>query len=432
MRSLVFCLAAALTLALGACQAVAPTVTTPVVDRPDTAVGSGGVNAPEHVASPYVILISFDGFRPDYMDRVETPNFDRVAAEGVQAEGLIAVYPTKTFPNHYTIATGMYPENHGIVSNSFYDPERYATYSIGDRESVMDGSWYRGEPIWVTAETQGMVAASFFWVGSEADVMGVRPTIWKPYDGRIPNEARVDSALTWLQLPPERRPHMITLYFSDVDSRGHRHGPDAPEVDEAVRHVDAVLGRLLDGLDQLPIRDEVYLVLVSDHGMASYSPETAVAIDEIIDMDGIRMPDSGAAANLHVDGGIEAAEQVRDALNAGLEHGRAYLREEVPERLSYRADPRIGDVVIIMDEHWQIRTSDRMPSSAGGTHGWDPTLPSMHGIFLARGPGIRAGATIQAFEAIEIYPLLAEVLGLEPGTDVDGRDGWLRGLVMER
>jgi predicted AlkP superfamily pyrophosphatase or phosphodiesterase len=424
MRSILLVVLGAFLLA--GCAGVQPAPSPPA---PGLADGSRGGNLPQHWEAPYVILVSFDGFRHDYQERVDTPNFDRVSAGGVTAEGLIPVFPSKTFPNHYTIVTGMYADAHGIVSNSFFEPERGEQYSIGIRETVEDGTWYRGEPIWVTAERQGMVAASYFWVGSEADIQGIQPTIWKPYDGSVPNAARVDSVLAWLRLPAHQRPHVVTLYFSDVDDAGHRHGPFAPEVDHAVASVDSALGRLLDGIEALPIRDQVYVLLVSDHGMAAAGPETAVAFESFIDMEGIVVGDSGPAANLHVEGGPARARQVRDALNAGLEHGRAYLRADVPRHLHYRADPRIGDVVVLMDEHYQIRPQDRMPRSAGGTHGWDPTLPSMHGIFLAMGPGIRPGARIPAFEAVHIYPLLTEILGLTPGPDVQGRPGWLRGLI---
>ncbi len=403
---------------------------TTVDDRPDTRT-TGGVNAAEHLESPYVILISFDGFHPSYFGRVDTPAFDRVMAEGARAQALIPVFPTKTFPNHYSIVTGMYAQSHGIVSNSFYDPERGATYSIGDRESVMDGTWYRGEPIWITAETQGMVAASYFWVGSEADIHGIQPTIWKPYDGRIPNEVRVDSVLAWLDLPEANRPHIITLYFSEVDSAGHRHGPDSPEVDAAIVNVDAALGRLLDGLDRLAVADQVYVLIVSDHGMAAFDPENAVAFESLVDMTGITVGDSGPVANLHVEGGSQAAVAVRDQINAGLQHGRAYLRSEVPVEYHYRSDPRIGDVVIIMQEGFQIRSEDRMPRSAGGTHGWSPSYESMHGIFLARGAGIRAGHTIGPVDVVEIYPMLTEILGLAPGPDIEGREGYLLGQITE-
>jgi predicted AlkP superfamily pyrophosphatase or phosphodiesterase len=396
-------------------------------------VGMGacrGTGAPDEVpaaepARPYVILISFDGFAARYWDRAPTPALQRVAREGVKAEALIPVFPTKTFPNHYSIATGMYPEQHGIVGNSFFDPAREQTYSLRDREAVMDGTWYRGEPIWVTAERQDVRTAAFFWVGTEADIQGLRPTTWTPYDSGISNEERVDTVLAWLAQPRAERPQLITLYFSDVDSAGHAHGPDAPEVDEAIRRVDAALGRLLDGLDELPIREQVYLVLVSDHGMAAYTPDHMIAMDEILDLEGIRVAESGAVASLHVEDASRAAE-VRDALNAGLRNGRAYLRDEVPARLRFSADPRVGDVVVIMDEPWLLVPSRRPQRARGGNHGWDPQTPSMHGIFLASGPTFRAGASIEAFELVHIYPLLAEILDLESGPDVQGEPGWLR------
>jgi predicted AlkP superfamily pyrophosphatase or phosphodiesterase len=375
---------------------------------------------------PYVILISFDGFAAQYWGRTDTPAFDRVAREGVRAEALIPVFPTKTFPNHYSIATGMYPAQHGIVGNSFYDPEREETYSMRDRDAVMDGSWYRGEPIWVTAERQGVRTASFFWVGSEADIQGVRPTTWTPYDGRISNEARVDAVLEWLSQPPDARPQLVTMYFSDVDSAGHAHGPDAPEVDDAIRRVDAALGRLLDGLDALAIGDRVHLVLVSDHGMAAYTPEHAVALDELVELEGVHVAESGTVTSLHVEGDASRAADLRDALNQDLQAGRAYLRDEVPERLRFSEDPRIGDVLVIMEEPWLLVPSQRLPGASGGNHGWDPQSPSMHGIFLASGPTIRANATIEAFELVHIYSLLTEFLGLEPGPDVQGEPNWLR------
>ncbi|MEQ9398523.1 MAG: ectonucleotide pyrophosphatase/phosphodiesterase [Longimicrobiales bacterium] len=382
--------------------------------------GSGGVNAEVHQGAPHLVLISFDGFRHDYMDRYAAPNFQRVAAAGVRADRLIPVFPTKTFPTHYSVATGMYAENHGIVGNTFWDPARGAEYELSDRDVVEDGTWYRGEPIWVTAERQGMVSAAYFFVGTEADVMGVRPTHWRPYDGRVSRNARVDQALAWLADDPASRPHVITLYFSDVDDAGHTYGPDSPETGAAVAEVDAALGRLLDGIEALPHGDQVYVVLTSDHGMMPAPGARAEGLDLDV-LPGVRMITSGPYASLFVDeGGASRAPALRDSIAAMLPHGAVYLRADVPERFHYSADPRIGDLVVIMEPEWTVVRQDRLPVRDSYTHGWDNRTLGMGGIFLAMGPGIAGGQRIEAFESIHIYPLMAHVLGLTPNPEADG------------
>ena len=394
---------------------------------PVAAVGSGGTNRPDQLNKPYVVMVSFDGFRADYLDRYPAPNFQRVVRNGVRAKGLVPAFPSKTFPNHYSIVTGQYPGSHGIVANRFFDPARGETYALGDPKTVLDGSWYGGEPVWVTAEKQGMVSASYFWVGSEAAIKGIRPTYVKRFSPQsTTNSMRVDTVIAWLNKPALQRPHMVTLYMGEVDGVGHRYGPESPQVGNAILAVDSALGRLLDGVEALPIRDNVYVVLVSDHGMTTYTPETAVAIESLIDTVGVRLSDAGPNANIHVTGGAARAVMIRDALNAKLSHGRAYLRREVPARLHYRADPRIGDIVVIMDEHYQITRQAALPKTPGGNHGWDPAFPSMHGIFLVTGPRVRRGEMIAPFENVNIYPFLTEVLGLKPGADIQGRRGWLR------
>jgi predicted AlkP superfamily pyrophosphatase or phosphodiesterase len=393
------------------------------------AQGSGGTNAPSQRNKPYVVLISFDGFKPEYLQRIELPNFQRVMRAGVRSEGMIPVFPSKTFPNHYAIVTGLYAEKHGVVGNSFWDPQRGAGYGMGDTLAVRDGSWYRGEPIWSTAEKQGMVAASYFWVASEATIAGAAPTIAKAYDSRVANARRVDSVLAWLALPDEKRPHMITLYMSDVDGAGHRSGPLSPQVDTAAWAVDAALGRLLDGFERLPIRDRIYLILVSDHGMSEVSPRWYVALDTLIDLQGVRVADAGPNTNLHVEGGVDRARVLRDSVNRRMRHGRAFVRSEIPARLHYTSDPRIGDLVVIMDDHFQIGRANRAPRENGGAHGWDPVFPAMHAIFVASGPGISAGKTIPSFENIEVYPYLTEILGLKPAPGIDGHRQRLASLI---
>ena len=393
---------------------------------------SGGVNRPEHLQKPSVLLVSFDGFRADYLDRFELPNFRRVMARGTRALGMRPVFPTITFPNHYSLVTGLYPEHHGIVENGFWDPQRNAAYSFRNPLTVADGSWYGGEPIWVTAEQQGMVAACFFWPGSEADVKGLRPTLWNKYEGSVPNEHRIQTVLGWLQLPPERRPHLITLYFSDVDSASHRTPIGDATVAAAVASVDRSLGALLDGLAKVPNPDRILLILTSDHGMTDTAAVRTVQLSDVIDTSGIRAGFSGPVTGLHVSPEAGTPQSVRDRLNAKLQHGRAYLRQEMPERHHFRDNPRGGDVIVVMDEGWMMATSILNRATIQrewGEHGWDPDLPSMKAIFLIAGPGIRAGVTIPEVENIDVYPLMAELLGLRPAVGIDGRAGRIAAML---
>jgi predicted AlkP superfamily pyrophosphatase or phosphodiesterase len=393
------------------------------------AQGSGGVNTPAQQKKPYVVMISFDGFRAEYLDRLSLPNFDRVMQRGVRSRGMIPVYPSKTFPNHFSLVTGMYSETHGLVGNRFWDSQRNAAYSMADTNAVWDATWYRGEPIWATAEKQGMVAASFFWVASEAAVGNVRPTLWKRYDGRVANNTRVDSVLAWLAMPAERRPHMITMYFSTLDNAGHDAGPLSTRVDSAARQVDATLGRLLDGIDRLPeVKDQVYMVLVADHGMSETSPRWYVGLDTLVDTAGVQLGEAGPLANLHVQGGAARATALRDSINRRMKFGRAYLRADVPAYLHYSKDPRIGEIVVVMNDHWQIGMSNR-PAREGGNHGWDPTFPNMHALFVASGPGIPAGKVIPTFENVDVYPWITGLLGLKPAKGIDGKAGRLAKLI---
>jgi predicted AlkP superfamily pyrophosphatase or phosphodiesterase len=380
---------------------------------------------PPVATRPYLVLLSLDGFRPDYLADFSTVHLSRVIQRGTLAEALVPAFPTLTFPNHYTQVTGLYPERHGIVGNSFWDPQRMQQYSFGNRAAVEDGTWYRGEPIWVTAERQGVRAASFYWAGSEADIQGMRPTYWKRYDGRVPNAARVDTVLGWLRLPPEHRPHLVTLYMSSVDGAGHVAGPHTHLVEDAILDVDAALGRLLDGIATLPQRDSVYLMIMSDHGMARYESDQYERLADHIDLAQVRVAVSGTFASLHVQPGGPAAAELRDRLNAGLRHGRAHLRQETPAHLRYRADPRIGDVVVLMDEPYQILRGTPTGAS-GGHHGWAPDSEAMQGMLLLLGPSIPDRRRIPPVRAVDLYPFFAEILRLQPNTDIDGEPGALR------
>ncbi len=390
-----------------------------------------GRNAARHLDKPYIVLVSFDGFRHDYMEMFATPNFDRVAAQGARAAGLIPVFPSLTFPAHYSIATGLYPGSHGLVTNTFYDRELDRTYSLSDRETVEDGRWYGGEPIWVTAEKQGMVSAAFYFVGSEADVQGIRPSHWKRFDPEVPNEERVDTVLAWLGLPPEERPHFISMYFAEADYAGHRYGPEVgAELVQAVGQVDQALGRLLDGVESLPYGREVYVVLVSDHGMSHVRPEGHYALDDIADMSGARLTSGGTVGILFVEGGEARIEELRAQLDAGMPRARAYRSQAAPSRLHLNGHPRFGDLVVVPEEGYTIGIGPRRGSSLG-MHGWDPGFTSMHGIFLAMGPGIDPGTRLPRIEGVDIYPFMARALGLGPANGIEGDPEALAALSRE-
>ena len=408
---------AALLCACGATSAIPQPITAEQVDTPR---GSSGTNHPSVLERNYVVLVSFDGFRPDYLDRFDTRGFDRLARTGVVADGLTSVFPSLTFPSHYSIATGLYPEHHGIIGNRFYDPVRAEEFNRRESEDVQDGSWWGGEPIWITAERQGMVAAAQFFPGSEAPIDDVRPTHWRPYVSRVRNADRVEQVLEWLTWSPAERPLLITVYFSLVDSAGHAEGPDGPRVGRAVGSADRLMEQLLDGIERLAFGDQVYLVVVSDHGMTQVRAERQIVLREAVDLRGVRAVPLGPAMSLHVGDDAARGKQLRDQFNARASGAaRAYVRGEIPEHLHARASPRIGDILVVPEEGVSV-VFRRDATPPAGRHGWDPTLPSMHGIFLMRGPRLSPGQRIAAFESVHVYPLIAHVLALRPNADIDG------------
>lgn len=389
---------------------------------------------PDRGARPYVVLVSFDAFRHDYLDRYRPAAFADLAARGVRAAELIPSFPTKTFPNHYTIATGLYPGHHGLLGNVFYDPARRAWYRSGDSLLARDSSWYGGEPIWVTAERNGVKSATFFWPGSEVAIGGVRPSYWKPYDGSVPNAARVDGAMAWLRLPPGTRPHLVMLYISVVDDTTHRYGPDAAQTTGAVAAADGALQRLLDSLRVSPLEDSVNVVVVSDHGMSETTPAQVIPVVDLllqggVDTTGIVLGDNGPTMSLWFGADSARLRRARAVLDRSMARARAYLRSETPERWHVRENARAGDLLLVADEGFilQRRASDRRPQP--GNHGYDPAVRAMHGIFLAAGPGVRAMGTVPSFENVSIYPFIAALLRLTRVPVVDGDRNALGALL---
>lgn len=362
-----------------------------------------------------LLLISFDGFMNEYLDRNPTPNFDRFIEAGTRAEYLIPVFPTKTFPNHYSQVTGLLVENHGIIANSFPDDSLDARFSFGPPEdSPNDERWWGGEPIWTTVEKQGKTAATMFWPGSEASIDGVQPTKWKPYDGSVDNYSRIDSVMNWLDSTGEINADFATLYFSDVDSRGHSYGPDSPEVDRAVMEADSLLGYLWDEIDSHGLREQLNVIVVSDHGMAELSEEKVIFLDDMIDLDSVEMIDWSPVAMIKPDEGMK--DEIYQTLKQNEENYRVFLKEELPDEYGFTDHYRIPEIIMIADVPYTISSRDFFERSdlPAGMHGYDHQAPEMATIFMASGPAFPSGETVPAFSALNLYELMAYLLELEP------------------
>lgn len=386
--------------------------------------GSGGVNTPAQQDKPYLIMVSIDGLRWDYPDTRHTPTLSRMAKEGVRAERLLPAFPTQTFPNHYTLVTGLLPAHHGIVANEFQYDRNGQWYRYKESASAGNGKAYGGEPIWVTAETQGMVSASFFWVGSEADIQGVRPTHWRKYNKDIKGTRRVDQVLKWLAEAPETRPHLYTLYFEMVDDNSHWYGPESKQAKKSVKNVDRYLKRLLKGIRKLPYGDQVNIMVMSDHGQSGYDWTAAPYIlNERMSLDGISVVDKGNHVLIYLNQpDPERAETIRDLVNSSWEHGRAWLAEDAPADWHVPDNPRFADVILVADDDYAVVSSkERIPKIPLGAHGWKPEDPDMHGVFIATGPQFKSGTRIGPMQNVDVYPLAVKVLGLEQPENIDGR-----------
>ena len=366
-------------------------------------------------AANRVVLISLDGFRWDYLQRPAARRLRELAAHGVHAERLVPSFPTKTFPNHYTLVTGLYPEHHGIAANVMRDSVlgRFAT---GSDPAVRDARWFLGEPIWVTAETQGVRTAAYFWPGSEAAIASVRPHWYYTFDAVTSRAERVDRILGWLSMPDSTAPRLIAAYFSDVDTQGHNFGPDAPQTDSAIASADSVVGAIIDGVVQLEETDRVDIIVVSDHGMAATSSARTIALDEYVSMDSLDVGDFNPVATLIPKPG--RAEYVYNALLNASPHMHVYRKGELPERLHYNRGARVTPIVAIADEGWSIGTHSTLasmkPDRSYGAHGYDNQTLSMGALFIAAGPDFRRAMTVPAFANVHVYALLAHLLRLRP------------------
>jgi predicted AlkP superfamily pyrophosphatase or phosphodiesterase len=376
---------------------------------------SGSFPAPQQIQQPHLVLISVDGLRWDFPDIYAMPALDRMESLGLKAEAMQPAFPTVTFPNHYSIATGRLPGQHGLVANEFPSKDRERWFNYKDRTTVEDGSWYLAEPIWVTAEQAGLRTAAYYFVGTEADVNGIRPTEWHAFDAEVSGDHRVERVLDWLAMPAELRPNLITLYFEDVDDYSHWHGLDSKESLAAITRVDRQIGRLLDGIRDLPHGQQVFVLLVSDHGLASYRADREVfVLDQVVDLSGIRAVDSGPFVNLYLDrADPQRTAALRDRINGRWDCGRAVLPEDMPPAWQVTVSRRFADLFVLADPGCAvISTAARRHKVDLSDHGWNPAMPEMRGVFYALGPGILPGTRIGTVHVTEVQPLMLSILGL--------------------
>jgi len=361
---------------------------------------------------PYVVLVSLDAFRWDYDSVHGTPVLDDIARKGVMAEHLIPSFPTKTFPNHYSIATGLYPDHHGLVNNSFYAPDLDLVYRIGDRTMVSNGAFYEGEPMWVTARKQGMKTASFYWVGSEAPVQGIQPDYWKTYDEEVPFGDRVDTVLKWLSLPANRRPHLVTLYFEEPDAVSHSYGPLSPETGAMVRSLDSLMGVLRTGIARLPHSGKINLIILSDHGMTEVDESRYNYIFDTLPQAMVKRIYGGNP--------VWAVEPIEGKLDSvllllNMQKGmKAWKKTDLPAHLHYGTHPRIPEIVLIADPGWTAGIRPQPRGDTRGDHGYDWQCLDMHSIFYAEGPAFKKGFSVDTLYNVDIYNIVTGILGLVP------------------
>ena len=380
---------------------------------------------------PLLILVSFDGWRWDYDGRVPAPNLRALAARGVRADGLIPSFPSKTVPNHYTIATGLYPGRHGMVANIIRDPATGRVFERTNRAEVENPMWWGGEPIWNTAQRAGLIAATMFWPGSEAPVGGMRPRFWREYDDFLPSADRVDQVLAWLDLPDGERPRFITLYLNDVDTFGHWYGPDSTQVRDAVARTDFELGRLVENVGRRGLIDRTNFVIVSDHGMTPTTRARTIVVDDYVPSADMEIADINPTLGVTPAAGQE--ERVFQTLVRAHPNLRMYRREETPEHWRVRGQMRVAPITGVADEGWVVLRRANIEeywkrSPDGGQHGYDPRLRSMHGIFVAAGPSFATRTRVPAFESVHVYNALAAALKVPPAPN-DGDPAVARRLA---
>jgi len=371
----------------------------------------GRTNSPKQEAKPYVILISADGFRYDLADKYNAVNLLRLRDAGVAASYMQPSFPSLTFPNHYTIATGLYPAHHGLPDNAFYDKQRKSFYTMNNKTAVADSSWYGGTPLWVLAEQQHMLSASFYWVASESAIQGIRPTYYYIYNEKIDIDTRIRAVKNWLQLPEDKRPHVITFYFPEADHAEHSYGPDSKQAADAVHFIDESIGKMVSAIDSLHL--PVNFIFLSDHGMTAVDTKETLPLPSAIDTSKFYIPWGDALVHLYAKDKQDIIPTYKAIKKQAVDFD-VYLINKTPKRWHYRKKDdvynRTGDIILVpkLPKVFSISRKATTP----GKHGFDPAITDMHASFYAWGPAFKQHLKIEGFENIHVYPLIAKIVGL--------------------
>ena len=382
---------------------------------------AGRINGKEQQAKPYVILISIDGFRHDYAEKFGAQNLQRLGVQGVKAKSMLPSFPSLTFPNHYTIATGLYPSHHGLVNNNFYDASKNETYTMSNKMKVRDGTWYEGTPLWVLAEQQKMLSASYFWVGSEAPIKGISPTYFYNYTEKQTIKERINEVVKWLELPEEKRPHLITFYFPEVDHAGHDYGPNSTETKNTVLLIDSSIQQLTEAVAKTNL--PVNFIVVSDHGMTEVDTKNTLKLPPGVDTSKFYIPAEGNLVEMYAKDKVDVYPAYQ-LLKKNENNYKVYLKSNVPKYWHYGEKDdvknRIGDIIIVSE--WPKVFNLRNRKISPGWHGYDPKkVADMEAIFYAWGPAFKNNKAIGTFENIHVYPLIAKILGLAITEPIDGK-----------
>ena len=360
-----------------------------------------------------VVMISLDGFRWDYIEKHDAENIKRIAQNGVRATKMWPVYPSKTFPNHISIITGLLPINHGIIDNKFCDKQRGECYKMGKGQG--DSTWLNGIPLWNLAKMQGLKSAAYFWPESDARFNGMTPDYFYHYSQHSDYQTRIDQMVEWLKLPQKQRPSFVAGYFSLVDSMGHDFGPDSKEVYDAVQKMDKLIGQFIERLKKLP--HDINLVLVADHGKSSLKEDKTITINSLNIPKSWTVKNTGPRVLIYAnDTSLENVNTAKQQLRLISNNRYAVLDDTILKQRHYHGSSRIPDIILETKAPSVFSFDGKLDYK--GTHGFANT-DDMAAMFVATGPAFKKGYQINEMSNLEIYPTIAKILGLEMIRDVD-------------